>query len=149
MTELDDNTSDTSMDTDSSSDASSMDSYERYHATLLAHACEFCELDQRDGICDGRGKECGDMASYRQAQTCARMNYLCRDTIRSKPIHTSLQTRIVDAVQRSVQSTKTAKRNPNVLQNLRAYHAYLAQDPSCNAKVLQHVLTQIELLEQA
>ena len=47
------------------------------------------------------------------------------------------------------QMTKTAKRNPDALQNLKAYHTYLNQDPSCNARVLQHVLTQIELLEQA
>ena len=47
------------------------------------------------------------------------------------------------------QGTKTATRNPNALHNLKAYHTYLNQDPSCNARVLQHVLTQIELLEQA
>ena len=141
MADLDENIS----DTDSSSDASSVDSYDRYHASLLAHACEWCSQDQRSGICNGRGKECRDMASYRQAQLCARMNCLCQDTIRTKPIFTSLQTRIVDAVQKCVHT----KRNPNVLQNLRAYHTYLAQDQSCNAKVLQHVVTQIELLEQA
>ena len=47
------------------------------------------------------------------------------------------------------QITKTAKRNPDALHNLKAYHTYLNQDPSCNARVLQHVLIQIELLEQA
>ena len=148
MTDSDDNISDASMDTDSSSDAS-MDSYDRYHATLLAHACEWCEQDQRGGICNGRGKECRDMAIYRQAQSCARMNYLCQDTILKQPAQASLQTRIVDAVQKSVQSTKTATRNPDALHNLNAYRTYLNQDPSCNARVLQHVLTQIKLLEQA
>ena len=97
MSDLDDNTS-----TDNSSDDASIDSYDRYHATLLAHACEWCSQDQRDGICNGRGKECKNMASYRQAQSCARINYLCRDTIRMQPTHTSLQTRIVDVVQKSV-----------------------------------------------
>jgi hypothetical protein len=97
MSDLDDNTS-----TDNSSDDASIDSYDRYHATLLAHACEWCSQDQCGGICNGRGKECRAMASYRQAQSCARMNYLCRDTIRMQPTHTSLQTRIVDVVQKSV-----------------------------------------------
>ena len=89
-------------DLDDNSDDASIDSYDRYHATLLAHACEWCSQDQRGGICNGRGKECKNMASYRQAQSCARMNYLCRDTIRMQPTHTSLQTRIVDVVQKSV-----------------------------------------------
>ena len=47
------------------------------------------------------------------------------------------------------QMTKTAKRNPDALHNLKAYHTYLNQDSSCNARVLHHVLTQIKLLEQA
>ena len=100
MTDSDENNDDASMDmdTDNSGDDASVDSYDRYYATLLAYACEWCSQDQRGGICNGRGKECRAMASYREAQSCARMNYLCRDTMRMPPAQASLQTRIMICV---------------------------------------------------
>ena len=101
MTDSDESTDDASMDMDTDTDNSSDDAsyYNRYYATLLAYACEWCLRDQRGGICDGRGNECQAMASYHEAQSCARMNYICRNTIRMPPAQASLQTRIVICVQ--------------------------------------------------
>ena len=98
MTDSDENTDDASMDMDTDNSSDDASYYDRYYATLLAYACEWCSQDQRGGICNGRGKECRAMASYREAQSCARMNYLCRDTMRMPPAQASLQTRIMICV---------------------------------------------------
>ena len=57
--------------------------------------CEWCYYDQQFGICNGQGKECKAMALYHQAQTCARLACLCRDSIQKPPVYVSLQDRIV------------------------------------------------------
>ena len=50
---------------------------------------------------------------------------------------------------RLVKITKIAKHDPNALQNMKAYIAYLSQDPTCSEKVLTYVREQIRILEQA
>ena len=62
--------------------------------------CEWCYYDQQFGICNGQGKECKAMALYHQAQTCARLACLCRDSIQKPPVYVSLQDRIVALVSR-------------------------------------------------
>ena len=74
------------------------DDYDLWRANALAqkaHACEWCYYDQQFGICNGQGKECKAMALYHQAQTCARLACLCRDSIQKPPVYVSLQDRIV------------------------------------------------------
>ena len=41
------------------------------------------------------------------------------------------------------------KDRSQTLQSLKQYLEYLMQDPTCNAKLLAYVRTQIEVLEQA
>ena len=66
-----------------------------WRTKALAHACEWCYYDQQFGICNGQGKECKAMALYHEAQTCARLACLCRDSIQKPPVYVSLQDRIV------------------------------------------------------
>ena len=72
--------------------------YDFWRSKALAHACEWCLYDQHFGVCNGQGKECRAMASYHEAQTCARLASLCRDSIHTPPVYASLQDRIVALV---------------------------------------------------
>ena len=76
------------------------DDYDLWRANALAHECEWCCYDQQFGICNGQGKECKAMALYHQAQTCARVACLCKDSIQKPPVYVSLQDRIVALVSR-------------------------------------------------
>ena len=97
MNDVDDSSMDSDGDTSMNSDSdASMDSYDMNRAVLLANACEWCMFNQYGGVCNGRGLECKDLASYNEAKTCSRMNYVCKGVLNLPPASASLQTRIVE-----------------------------------------------------
>ena len=98
MTDLDDISMDSDGDISMDSDNDSIDSYDMIRSALLANACEWCMYNQQGGVCNGRGFECKDLASYNEAKTCSRLTYLCEGVINLPASSASLQARIVDFV---------------------------------------------------
>ena len=80
----------------SDSESSEEDPYDRWRASALAEACEWCLIYHGGGIC-GRGRECSHMASFSEAQTRERLSYTCKNAV--LPPHASLQSRIVRLVE--------------------------------------------------
>ena len=79
----------------------SMDSFDRMFARWVRDtACEWCEHGSGFDMCNGRGKECAEMARYQEAQLCARLTYLCQDSTKLPYAQASLQTRIIALIER-------------------------------------------------
>ena len=73
-----------------------------WRVLMTDRMCEWC-VHGADEICNGH-KECTQMAQYKDAQTCLRLAYLCRESIRLPPSKASLQTRIIHIVQLTMRS---------------------------------------------
>ena len=60
-------------------------------------ACEWCVHGAGHDMCNGQ-VHCTTMASYQEAQLCARLICLCKDSLKLPSAQASLQTRIVQII---------------------------------------------------